>query len=164
MFNADLRPDVGKVQNVTSYFIGFGADFNSGGAPTAAFNYLNAAATRGGGKAYTANSLTDLTGVFNQILAEVIKTNTTFSAPAVAVNAFNRTQTLNDLYVSVFSPRVTYHWPGNVKKYKVLNGNVVDSLGALAVDPNTGFFTDSARSYWSGVVDGADVTLGGAAG
>ncbi len=163
MYNSDLRPDVGKVQNVTSYFIGFGVDFNSGGAPTAAFNYLNAAATRGGGKAYTATSLTELTSAFNQILAEVIKTNTTFSAPAVAVNAFNRTQTLNDLYVSVFSPKASFHWPGNVKKYKVVNGVVVDSTGAPAVNAGTGFFSDTAQSYWSSVVDGQDVTLGGAA-
>jgi len=93
----------------------------------------------------------------------VIKTNTTFSAPAVAVNAFNRTQTLNDLYVSVFSPKTTFHWPGNVKKYKVVNGVVVDSTGAAAVDANTGFFKDTAQSYWSSMADGADVTLGGAA-
>jgi type IV pilus assembly protein PilY1 len=163
MHNADLRNDVAKVQNVTSYFIGFGADFSSGGAPTAAFNFLNNAATRGGGKAYTADSLTGLTSAFNDILAQVIKLNTTFSAPAVAVNAFNRTQTLNDLYVSVFTPRAAFHWPGNVKKYKVVNGQVVDANGAAAVDPNTGFFADTARSYWSSVVDGPDVTLGGAA-
>ncbi|MDE2221144.1 MAG: hypothetical protein KGJ52_12285, partial [Gammaproteobacteria bacterium] len=163
MYNNDMRPDVAKVQNVTSYFIGFGVDFNSGGAPTAAFNYLNNAAVAGGGKAFTATDLTELTSAFNEILASVIKTNTTFSAPAVAVNAFNRTQTLNDLYVSVFSPRVTYHWPGNIKKYKVVGGKVVDALGAAAVDSNTGFFTDTARSYWSPVVDGSDVTMGGAA-
>ncbi len=164
LYNNDMRPDIAKVQNVTSYFIGFGTDFSSGGAPTAAFTYLNNAATAGGGKAFTATNLTELTGAFNDILAEVIKTNTSFSAPAVAVNAFNRTQTLNDLYVSVFSPHLDYHWPGNVKKYKVLNGQVQDSLGAAAVDPNTGFFTDTARSYWSSAVDGADVTQGGAAG
>jgi type IV pilus assembly protein PilY1 len=163
MYNNDMRPDVAKVQNVTSYFIGFGTDFASGGAPTAAFTYLDNAATAGGGKAYTATNLTELTSAFNDILNSVIKTNTQFSAPAVAVNAFNRTQTLNDLYVSVFSPRAAFHWPGNVKKYKVINSQVVDSLGAAAVDPNTGFFTDGARSYWSSAVDGADVTVGGAA-
>ena len=163
LYNNDMRPDIAKVQNVTSYFIGFGTDFASGGAPTAAFTYLNNAAKAGGGKAFTATDLTELTSAFNDILAEVIKTNTTFSAPAVAVNAFNRTQTLNDLYVSVFSPSIDYHWPGNVKKYKVLNNLVVDSLGVAAVDPSTGFFTDTARSYWSSVADGADVTKGGAA-
>lgn len=163
LYNNDMRPDITKVQNVTSYFIGFGADFASGGAPTAAFTYLNNAATAGGGQAFTATDLTELTDAFNTILAQVIKTNTTFSAPAVAVNAFNRTQTLNDLYVSVFSPNVNYHWPGNVKKYRVSNDIVVDSLGLPAVDPTTGFFLDTSRSYWSSMVDGPDVTLGGAA-
>jgi type IV pilus assembly protein PilY1 len=163
MYNTDLRPDISKVQNVTSYFIGFGGDFLSGGAPTAAFQYLDKAATRGGGKAYTADSLSGLTDAFNQILAEVIKTNTTFTAPAVAVNAFNRTQTLDDLYVSVFSPRLEYHWPGNVKKYKFIGGQVVDSLGNPAVDSGTGYFKDGTQSYWSSAPDGSDVTLGGAA-
>jgi type IV pilus assembly protein PilY1 len=164
MYNNDMRPDISKVQNVTSYFIGFGADFSSGGAPTSAFNYLQAAATAGGGQAYTATDLTELTSAFNDILATVIKTNTTFAAPAVTVNAFNRTQTLDNLYVSVFAPSANYHWPGNIKKYKFQNGKVVDSLGNPAVSPATGFFTDTAKSYWSGAtVDGSDVTLGGAA-
>jgi type IV pilus assembly protein PilY1 len=163
MYNGDLRPDVQKVQNVSSYFIGFGADFQSNGAATAAFTYLNNAATRGGGKAYTADSLAGLTDAFNKILGEVIKTNTTFSAPAVAVNAFNRTQTLNDIYVSVFSPRSEFHWPGNVKKYKLINGEVKDALGHAAVDAGTGFFLDGSQSYWSASADGAEAALGGAA-
>jgi type IV pilus assembly protein PilY1 len=163
MYNADLRPDVQKVQNVTSYFIGFGADFQSGGAPTAAFNYLQNAATRGGGKAYTADSLAGLTDAFNKILGDVMKTNTTFSAPAVAVNAFNRTQTLNDLYVSVFSPSMEYHWPGNVKKYKLVDGVVTDALGRPAVDGGSGFFIDGSQSFWSTAPDDADVKKGGAA-
>ena len=89
--------------------------------------------------------------------------NVSFSAPTVAVNAFNRTQTLDDLYVSVFVPENTLHWPGNVKKYKVVNENVVDATGAAAVDPATGFFKNGSRSYWSATADGPDVTLGGAA-
>lgn len=168
MNNADLRADVDGKQNVTSYFIGFGTDFASGGAPTAAFTYLDKAATAGGGKAYSATSLTELTTVFSQIFSEVLKTNTLFSAPAVAVNAFNRTQTRDDIYVSVFSPKSTFHWPGNVKKYKIANVNgqeqIVDANGVPAVDAATGFFKDGvAQSFWSAVVDGADVTLGGAA-
>ncbi len=76
----------------------------------------------------------------------------------MTVNAFNRTQTLDNLYVSVFSPSATFHWPGNIKKYKFQNGKVVDSLGNPAVSPATGFFTDTSQSYWSATVDGADVT------
>ncbi len=166
----DLRPDVpnrtdteGK-QNVISYFIGFGDDFVSNGAPSEAFKYLDRAAKAGGSpKAYTATSLEDLTTTFNEIFSQVLQTNTMFSAPAVAVNAFNRTQTLDDLYVSLFSPKTTYHWPGNVKRYKVVDGVVVDVNGDPAVNATNGFFKDGATSYWSAPGDGPDVTLGGAA-
>src|SRR5579862_8697807 len=159
MYKNDMRPDVSSLQNVTTYMIGFGNDFaDSSGAPTASFAYLNDIATKGGGSAYTATSLADLTSAFNDILANVAKTNTLFSAPAVAVNAFNRTQTLNDLYVSVFSPKTTFHWPGNVKHYQVVNGVVVDATGAPAVDASTGFFKSTSQSFWSTSVDGYDVT------
>ncbi len=163
MNRSDLRADIGSKQNVSTYYIGFGDTFRTDPNATAYFNYLDDAATRGGGKAFTATSLSELTAVFNQIFGEVQNINTSFSAPAVAVNAFNRTQTLDDLYVSVFKPKGSYHWPGNVKKYKVTRGVITDSNTASAVDASTGFFKDTAQSFWSAVVDGPDVTKGGAA-
>ena len=165
MNRADLRADVGGKQNVTTYFIGFGDTFRTDPNATAYFNYLDDAATRGGGKAFTATSLSELQAVFNQIFGEVQNINTSFSAPSVAVNAFNRTQTLDDIYVSVFKPSGTYHWPGNVKKYKVTGGMITDAASSTvsAVDPTTGFFRDQSQSFWSAVVDGSDVTKGGAA-
>ena len=51
--------------------------------------------------------------------------DTTFVAPAVAVNAFNRTQNLNQMFVSVFAPSPKKHWPGNLKKYQLWNGEIV---------------------------------------
>ncbi len=165
MNRSDLRNDVAGTQNVTTYYIGFGDTFKTDPNATAYYNYLNDAATRGGGKAFTATSLTELQSVFSQIFNEVQNINTSFSAPSVAVNAFNRTQTLDDLYVSVFKPSDSYHWPGNVKKYKVVNGQITDAVNPTlsAVDPSTGFFRSNAQSFWSTVVDGADVTKGGAA-
>ncbi|MFT3907239.1 MAG: PilC/PilY family type IV pilus protein [Steroidobacteraceae bacterium] len=164
MYNHDLRSDVSGTQNVTTYFIGFGSDFSTGTNATDYYNYLSAAATAGGGAAYTASSLTDLSSVFTSIFSEVQKTNTTFTAPSVAVNAFNRTETLSDLYVSVFSPKTTYHWPGNIKKYKLVGGVITDANGDPAVDKSTGFTSDDAVSYWTtSLTDGQNVQLGGAA-
>nr|MBO2488447.1 hypothetical protein [Gammaproteobacteria bacterium] len=162
MFENDLIPDhilPGK-QNVRTYFIGFGPDFS--GNPQA-FNRLVTAATLGGGQAYQADDLSSLTSVFNSIVTSILQTSTTFTTPTVAVNAFNRTQTLDDLFVSVFQPDNAAHWPGNLKKYRVSDGEIVDSEGRAAVDPTTGFFADSARSYWSSRADGANVKAGGAA-
>jgi type IV pilus assembly protein PilY1 len=162
MFNKDLRP-VDGTQNVRTYFIGFGADFD--GSLTGAFDYLQNAADRGGGQAYQANDLTGLSAVFNSIITSILQTSTTFTTPTVAVNAFNRTQTLQDLFVSVFQPNSSVHWPGNLKKYRVTNGQIMDnnSPPQAAVDPDSGFFASGSRSFWSSVTDGAEVELGGAA-
>src|SRR5207248_4861036 len=64
---------------------------------------------------------------------------------------------------SVFQPSLTYHWPGNVKKYSVQSGVIVDQNSVAAVDPTTGFFKNSAQSFWSASFDGSTVTAGGAA-
>ena len=116
MFNADMRTDVASKQNVTSYWIGFGSDVAGG----AARDYLDRAALAGsGGKSsvYLASSSEELTNVLTGLSLGILQTNTTFSAPTVAVNAFNRTRSLSDLYVSVFQPSGERHWPGNLKKY-----------------------------------------------
>jgi type IV pilus assembly protein PilY1 len=55
--------------------------------------------------------------------------------------------------------------PGNLKKYRLQNGELIGQDGALAIDPTTGFFnkTPPSMSYWSEAPDGDDATLGGAA-
>jgi type IV pilus assembly protein PilY1 len=159
MFNADLLSSMQGQQNVSLYTIGFGDD----PALAAASVWLQKAATAGGGQFYAASDLNGLNAVLTNIVSNILKTATTFTAPTVSVNAFNRTQTLNDLYVSVFQPSGSFHWPGNVKKYSVYNGVIVDQNNVPAVDPTTGFFKDSAQSIWSAAPDGAKVTAGGAA-
>ncbi len=166
MFNNDLRPDseVRGQQNVTSYWIGFGDDVAGG----AAFDFLQRAAAAGGGRAYTAQDSAGLTSALTGIVTSILQTSTTFTAPTVAVNAFNRTRSLSDLYVSVFQPAADRHWPGNLKKYRVkatVSGAViVGQDGNLpAIDDTSGFFVDGAQSFWSDSTDGPRVRAGGAA-
>jgi type IV pilus assembly protein PilY1 len=156
LFESDMQPATPGTQNVTSYWIGFGPEVTGSAL-------LQTAANRGGGQFYSADNTVGLSAVLTNIVNEILTSNTTFTAPSVSVNAFNRTQTLADLYVSVFRPSLGYRWPGNVKKYAVEDGVIVDANGDPAVDADTGFFQDSARSYWSGSVDGSDVEEGGAA-
>jgi type IV pilus assembly protein PilY1 len=159
MFNTDLSSSMAGQQNVQLYTIGFGDD----PALAVASSWLAKAATAGGGQFYQTGDLNGLQTALTNIVSNILKTSTTFTAPTVSVNAFNRTQTLNDLYVSVFQPSLTYHWPGNVKKYGVQNGVIVDQNTVAAVDPTTGFFKNSAQSFWSASSDGSTVTAGGAA-
>jgi type IV pilus assembly protein PilY1 len=155
---SDLRPDRPGVQNVTSYWIGFGEDVKEGTA------FLQRVAQRGGGEYYEAADTAELTAAFTDIITRILAQTTTFTSPTVAVNAFNRTQNLNFLYMSVFKPTSSYRWLGNIKKYRITPAGVIlDENGNAAVDPNTGFFYDGAQSYWSTVVDGADAELGGTA-
>lgn len=153
-------PAVTGVQNVTLYTIGFGPD-------VAGTQLLIDAARRGGGQSYDADDTASLTTVLQTIVRNILTQNTFFTSPAISVNAFNRTRNLNDLFITMFQSVGDYHWPGNLKKYRLReNGTIVGSNGLPAVDPSTGFFRIDANSFWqdpSGPNDGANVAAGGAA-
>jgi len=155
LHDADLSADLPGQQNVTTYTIGFGPEMVGS-------RLLAEVAARGGGEAYSASDVTDLTTTLQSIVGNILQTSSTFTTPSVSINAFNRTETLNDLYISVFTPRDTARWPGNLKKYAFRDGRIVDALGNEAVDPATGFFRQGAQSFWSATPDGATVEAGGA--
>ncbi len=152
---ADINPMVPGDQNVTTYTIGFTVDLP----------ILKETAEISGGEYYLASDVTSLTAALTDIVTNIFDRDISFTAPAVAVNAFNRTQHLNDLYVSVFRAADQVHWPGNIKKFTIAESEVRDANNVNAVDPNTGYFADWARNFWSNESgpDGANVTMGGAA-
>lgn len=157
MYENDIRPTLAGLQNVTTYTVGFGPEV-AGSA-----GLLNTA-SGAGGVMYEANDTATLSTVLTNIVRTILDFNTSFTAPAVSVNAFNRTQNLNDLYVTVFKPSETYAWAGNVKKYRLdPDGTILDAAGSPAVEVTTGFFRTTAQSLWSSGVDGDDVRQGGAA-
>jgi type IV pilus assembly protein PilY1 len=165
LYEGDISDSLDDDQRVRTITVGFTVDLP----------VLKEAAERGNGRApgdsegvyFVANDAAQLSSVFSDIIGGIQDTTSSFAAPAVAVNAFNRTENLSDLFVSVFQPSLDYHWPGNLKKYRLAeNGVIVDSQepnGQPAVDPATGLFVGGTRSYWSTEIDGADVTKGGAA-
>ncbi len=155
LYETDLSDVHEKDQNIKSYWIGFGKD-------VAGSTLLQSTANRGGGLFYNANDTEGLTAVLSATLKNIANETTTFVAPSVSVNAFNRTQTLSDLYVSVFKPNTNLRWLGNIKKYRVEDGVIVDADDQPAVED--GFFAKGSRSIWSATEDDADVDRGGAAG
>ena len=163
MFRNDVNTATSGVQTVKTYTVGF--DLASQGAVgtkramSCATPPVAAVASY-----YDATDQKSLEDAFTDIVREILIDNASFTAPSVAVNAFNRTQNLNDLYMSVFKPSLSYRWLGNVKKYKLTaEGDIVDVNGKPAVDASTGFFAIGTESYWSGIIDGADAAMGGAA-
>ncbi|MFT3929813.1 MAG: PilC/PilY family type IV pilus protein [Spongiibacteraceae bacterium] len=130
-------------------------------------DFLEQTASQGGGSYSVATSSADLLTALQKITTNTISEDTSFVAAGTAVNAFNRTLNLDDLYFSVFRPELTPKWPGNLKKYKLAFNSagspyIKDANGVDAVDATTGFFKDSSQSFWSAVTDGPSVTKGGA--
>ena len=128
-------------QNITTYTVGFTIDLP----------ILAETAERGGGRYYTADDTATLANALTSIVTTILSEDTTFTAPTVAVNTFNRTQNLSDLFISVFRPSGRTHWPGNLKKYRIRasDATIVDANGDPAIDPATGFFLETAQSFWS---------------
>jgi type IV pilus assembly protein PilY1 len=153
LFNDDIDPNLPGDQTVTTHTIGFTVDLP----------ILKETALRGGGSYFLADDVQSLTLALLEIVNDIQDRTLSFAAPAVAVNTFNRTQNLNDLYLTQFAASEKVHWPGNLKKYRISGGQIVDRNDVPAVDPATGLFKDSAASYWTTGVDGNDVKLGGAA-
>jgi type IV pilus assembly protein PilY1 len=128
----------------------------------------------GVGEYFVADDAISLTDAFSNIVTQVLNVDTTFSSPAVSVNAFNRSTHLNDLYFTLFKPAGNPHWAGNFKKYMLAirtltNGEsepfIAGANSADAVDPATGYFATSALSYWTDASepDGSAVDKGGTA-
>ncbi len=150
----DVDATMAGDQFVATHTIGFAIDLP----------ILRNAAEISDGRYFLADDVESLANVLLDIIADITERNLSFAAPAVSVNAFNRTQNLNDLYVTVFSPKARLHWPGNLKKYRIDNGQIVDANNLGAVNPATGFFDAQAVSFWgSSAADGNVVTDGGAA-
>lgn len=129
---------------------------------------------------FEADSEAKLISIFNLIIASALQVNSTFSSPAVSVNAFNRSTHLDNLYFTLFKPADGNHWNGNLKKYKLdfavdtgdKDGDgdtterlpfIADQNKAAAIDDKTGFFSDTSMSFWTtGAADGKEVSQGGA--
>ena len=150
---------LGDDQKITTHTIGF----NFAGS-----TYLQDLATAGGGGFYEATTAAQLATVFTEIFADVLATPTTFVAPAVTINTFNRLSHRDELYFALFEPDDSPRWNGNLKRYRLDTSSgtptIVDYNGDPAVSSATGYFTTSAESWWTGSSDGQEIAAGGFAG
>lgn len=154
MNQSDLRDDLEGDQTAIIHTIGFLTDQT----------LLADTAAAGGGDYYLADNVDNLGDIFNKIVKQALSANTTFSSPGVSVNNFNQLNHLDALYFSVFEPVVNPLWPGNLKRYRLRSdGTIVDQNDNNAISDETGYFKDSAQSYWSTNADGATASAGGVA-
>ncbi|MEM7292882.1 MAG: PilC/PilY family type IV pilus protein, partial [Pseudomonadota bacterium] len=164
-----LAPSVDGPHSVQTYTVGFQID-NALLLETSEGTDPNDDTDGGGGQHYVANNSEELANAFTEILNNVTGAPTTFTAPSVSVNAFNRTLNREFLYYTMFLPDEVPRWDGNLKKYKLVFNTdgtafITDNSGTVpapnVVDPNSGEFVSNAKSYWNTITDGNDVEKGG---
>lgn len=160
MYSNDINSNIAGKQKATTFTIGFGDAFADASQP--ATKLLVQTAANGGGKYYKADSADSLTFALQSALTEILNIDASITSPAVATNAFDRTQILDNLYYAVFKASKTTRWRGNLKKLKLSGDNVLDQNGnnALSVD---GGISEGAKTYWTSAAssDGASTEKGG---
>jgi Tfp pilus tip-associated adhesin PilY1 len=116
--------------------------------------YLSMARS-GGGKYFSATNEAAIVAALKKILAEIQSVNTTFASASLPVNATNRTQNANQVFIGMFrpDPDANPRWFGNLKQYAIgkVAGelDLVDKNGSAATNALTGFIDDCAASFWT---------------
>jgi len=160
MYNNDLNASLTGVQRAVTYTVGFNA---GSGISTQGLTLLQNTATAGHGIFYAATNGDEISNALQGAIIDIQQTTSSFAAPALSVNAFNRLFNRDDVYFAMFKPSTTAEWDGNIKKFKLnTTGDIIDANGVLAIDPATQRIKDTAQSFWSTVADGGTVTTGGA--
>ncbi|MBC7415976.1 MAG: hypothetical protein H7327_13700, partial [Herminiimonas sp.] len=153
LYATDVNAFPGQ-ENVVTYTINV---FGPSPGPTQSkqAQYLFNMATFGGGTAFSAQSGADLTTVLKEAVAAILAVNDTFASASLPVNTANRSQDKNQVFIPMFRPdaKGAPRWMGNLKQYQLIDslGSTAlgDSLGKPAVNPQSGFVTDCAISYWT---------------
>jgi type IV pilus assembly protein PilY1 len=115
---------------------------------------LKSMASQSGGR-YFDVSTAGIADAINSILSEVQSVNSVFASVSLPVSVNTQGTYLNQVYVGMFKPDGdgSPRWKGNLKQYKMAlinNGlKLVDADGAEAINHQTGFVTECARSYWT---------------
>lgn len=166
MANNDMYPDIDGEQTISTHVIaGFMDGTQSTSGKQTVNGFMEDIASAGDGFYTAANDSAKIEEAILRAVNDVESKAATFTSPTVAVNSFNRLESSDEVYFSLFEPSATNDWRGNLKRYTIAGQGIMDVENKDAVDPDTGTFFDSARSFWTpeGYPDGSDVKLGGMA-
>ena len=140
-------------QNVVSYFL---VD------PTKVNTTTNGYASAGGtGVALElSDDPTELIETLNNIFKSILSVSTTFVAPSVPVNVFNRSQIVNEVFMALFEADENGYplWDGNLKKLRIEENAITgdlelqDANGINAIDID-GRIKREAVTFWTDAAD-----------
>ncbi len=156
--STDLNTDLDGDQNVRTYTIGFGIS-----DPSPAKTYLEHLATKGGGQYYSADNAATLTQVFQDLLNDIVQESAlSLTSSAVSVDASSQLSHKNEIFIPLTKKIDNQpQWAGNLKKYSISNGVIVDRNGINAIKAN-GTLKKGALDLWA-TQPNDDATLSGGA-
>ena len=168
MNNNDINTNISGDQTAVTFTVGFDSGITSSGE-----DLLKRTAGVGGGQYLTANDVSTLSQTLQAIIYSITTTTSSFAAPSLSVNAFNKLYNRDEIYFSLFKPELYQRWAGNIKKFTLCTqvqadastcdyGEVIDKNNNPAIDITTSRLKDTSVSYWNSVTDGGDVEVGGA--
>ena len=142
-------PKLESKQNVISYFLVDPTKIN-----TTTTSYAAAGGT--GVPLPLSSDPQVLVSTLQNIFKSILSVSTTFVAPSVPVNVFNRSQIINEVFLALFEAdqAALPFCPGNLKKVKLANNSVTgvpelqDANGINAIDID-GRLIPSALTYWT---------------
>jgi type IV pilus assembly protein PilY1 len=103
-------------------------------------------------KAVSSNGSAAITGAVNDILSKIQSVNSVFAAVSLPASANVQGAYLNQLYVGVFrpDPDAKPRWLGNLKQFQLGSAStLVDADTNEAINDQTGFIAECARSFWT---------------
>lgn len=155
----EITGPANSYENVIPHQIAFGAKHP----------LMKNAADESGAEYITAYNKEQLVNAFHS-LGLMISQAVSFTAPVVSVDASNKIQNGDDLYMGLFLPTDSDYWPGNIKHFQFGDGSaerpkkwqIYDAGNNEATDSN-GTFLDNLDGYWGDDNDSNDSDNNGGA-
>ena len=150
LYTTDVSPESGQ-QNPSIYTIDVFKDAQDA-RQTA---LLMSMAKYGGGRYFSATSEQAILNALREILIEIQSVNSVFASASLPINATNRSQNENQVFIGMFRPdaQAQPRWYGNLKRYQVAlfggEAKLADMNGAEAVSAATGFVQACAASFYT---------------
>ncbi|MEK6245195.1 MAG: PilC/PilY family type IV pilus protein [Pseudomonadota bacterium] len=160
LYSTDVTSLAGQ-QNAAVYTIDVFKDAQDANETALLFNM----ARYGGGKYFQASSEDAIVNALRQILIEIQSVNSVFASASLPINATNRSQNENQVFIGMFRPdgAGSPRWYGNLKRYQIAKFGEEFKLADAstppldAVSPTTGFvqpcamsfYTQDSGAYWS---------------
>ena len=149
LFTTDVSPATGR-QRVNTYTI----DVYKDAQDLQQTALLQAMAKYGGGTYFAATSSEAIVKALQDIIIEIQAVNSVFASASLPINATNRSQNENQVFIGMFRPDGDAHprWYGNLKQFQIAlfggDAKLADKNGAEAISATTGFVNACSASFW----------------